>query len=336
MGKGILVLFFLASLAGSTALAQADPTSTFLLNFGSPAPEEAGLESGRYQSRPQPPPAQPPARETLPHRPVLRAPEPPAPEEEPAPEPEPEESPLDLELMKPQSSPPSEGPGLDFEISSLVQYSSSNSPSWYRSYHSPGLGVRLAGSVWLTSDWAFSGFFAQSLGERVSDSYQSPRFVGQTRQDTGLGFSSRLGSSRQGAELGLFYYERRRSVDKEARMQSDWITQGLLLSIKYRWQKQNSGGYLDFKIYPRASHRDGATSGFGLGEHAETYGGKIRLGRSVHLTESNRLFFGVGAQVEQNRFSGKSSLIEPDGNRVDGVYSLHSSVFLEFGLGWSQ
>ncbi len=342
MRSGLLSVFLLIAMSSSLALAQADPTSTFLLNYGAPAPEEAGLESGRYKSRPQ-------AQEPLPLRPVLRAPEAPKPapavtqkKEDSAqvekPE-QPHQETVDLDLMNPTSRMP-EGRMLDFELGTALQYNSSSSPSWFRRYSTPGLAVQFQGSVWLTGDWALSGYYGQSMAERVSDSYTSVVFVGQSHREMALGFSSKLtsGPTSEG-ELGVYYYERRRSTERTARMQADWVTQGALLRVKYSWKKTPSsvtGGYFDFQIYPAAHHRDSLAGGVGLGRHHETYGGKIRVGRSAYLSDNNRIFWGVGGQVEQNRFTGVARVVEPEGYHATGVYGIHSTVFFEFGLGWSQ
>ena len=343
MRWGHLSFFLCIIVSALSALAQADPTSTFLFNYGAPAPEEAGLESGRYKSRPE----QQQRSEALPLRPVLRAPETlrPAPEvtqeADPAPvENSAPESTVDLDRMDPALDPPAQERVLDFELSTAAQYNSSSSPSWFRRYASPGLSLNFQGNVWLTNEWAFSGSYSQTVGERVSDSYTSTVFVGHAHQEMALGFISKLVASplSQG-ELGVYYYERRRTVDHTARMQSAWMTQGALLRVKYSWRNpepSSAGGYFDFQLYPKAHHRDGLSGGAGLGKHQETYGGKLRLGRSVHLTSGNRLFFGLGAHVEQNRFVGEATAVEPEGFNVKGVYGFHSTVFFEMGLGWSQ
>jgi hypothetical protein len=344
---GMCVLIILVELMSPSVWAQSDPTSTFLLDFGSSDPEGAGLESGRYKSRP------PSTRSPLPVSPVLQAPQPPPPklaeekpveevskDEEQKPSNTPSES-LDMNLMRPKEKvPTATSTVIDFQIGTSVQYNSSSSPSWYRRYNSPGLALNLEGVVWMTPEWGISGFFGQSLGERVSDSYQSVSYVGQTHQDMALGLHSRLGGRNRTSqgEFGAYYYERSRKVERQAKMQSDWETQGLLLRLKYTWQSPETqrGGYFDLQLYPRAHHRDSLASGKGLGKHHETYGGKIRVGRIVLMSDSNRLYWGLGGHVEQNRFTGEATVIEPDGTKTKGVYGIHSTVFIEFGLGWSQ
>lgn len=361
------VIFVLLSFS-DLAYGQLDST---LLKGSKEAPQDAALQSGRYQLRQEPPLVDPSIKSPAQRRKSGRKRVPSS-----------EEVKVEVKASEVDSSSQSTGtkpvdppsvadqmkglvlgeqqPSLDayreqvhpddvrlnrLEVNLVPGYYYEESKSTYsfRNYQFFAPFMRVGATLWLTPFIGFGGNYGTTTGADISESGSNAAHVPVTNEITNLNLDFRkfFGFSRKSNSMnfGVHYYESRFSVPGDSLKRTKIKSNGIGVHFEARFPVAPSYSWvLGGRAEPRLNHAESATAiNLESGSGAQSSRVGINLGGELKLSRQNQIIWDLSFAVEKNQFSGSANTADPETGVVPtGVSVSHTQSLFSLGYRWGQ
>ena len=372
MSLALLFSFFIS------VAAYADPSSEALLNISSEDsssinsvdPATAGLQSGRYQTKPADPQDKPvytaskkPKNKSKGKKPASEAPPviatvaPTTPSAEPdvseKPTPGLGDQVRDIfkggaehtgQVYREQIHPDDiRNNKVELEADSGMIYNSSTANLAYRNYYSFSPFMKAQARLWLTPLVGISGSYLSTFSETLPSTNASAGSVNAKSEWSELSFDFRkfYGLSRRANSLnyGLFYNEYKLTIPATEATRAGLTSQGVGLYLNVRIPTAPSYAWtFGGDLAPSINHVENQTAlnlQSGPSNTASRMG--FFLGGEMKLSRENQLIWSLGVKIEKDQFSGTSNLSDPyTGLTPTGVTVTNTWTYFNLGYRWGQ
>ena len=342
--RGILS-FILLCMVSYEASGQLDPSSTLLLDSGSDAVDESGLDTGRYKvrkrteefSKPvnieannQNP--KPPAVKKVEVKKVDVQPENNKPVEEDNPSEKVAASSDETEKMDRPTV-------LNFKVAPFYFYNDSSSTSLFRSYNTSAPGVKAQAEVWMNKSFGLFTGYSFTLGASIPGSLDGNRRTRIDHQWFSTGFMYReIFSKKKQMQFHLGYFETELQTPSDETFRVGLRSSGVYAGFKFKWAEENKSWYIASKISPFLAHKEiEADLAISSGDKDESHRLSLSFGRNFELSESSGFYWEISHELEKNSFKNSSSPVDPIRQvNIENVQVIQSSIFVEFGYYWGK
>lgn len=199
--------------------------------------------------------------------------------------------------------------------------------------------VNLRSNVWFTPRLAVSGAVRFSVAG-VLDSNSAPESEDPFRDETievGAKFRSAWGTSRTAPrmDVGFFYFDHVHGVSTDSTTRLRTRSSGLGLGVTgYLPSSERHAWVLGGSLSPSLSHEEDETQFAGRsGDHSGSRAMSVQVGGEWILARGSQILYGVDYRLEENRFSGPVSVLDPVTNETPSNVTVRASR-MTFSLGY--